>query len=293
MPLFHYMAKSQEGKTIQGEIAATTSRDAIQRLRHQDLLVTRLTEKAVRVFDTSQWKGLWRKPHVTNKELIVFTHQFATLIRAGVPLLECLDILGTEVENEAWQPVVSRVREEVERGVLLAKALGTFPDIFHEFYRNMVEVGETTGRLDESLSQLAVYLDKQAQLRAKVISALAYPALLVTVALTVLVFLLVWVVPLFSGLFQEFGESLPWLTQVVIDLATGLREHVLVFVGLLASLVAGGRFMFANPKGLIQQHPALNLFSYTADHRLPGLIFHLGPQNIQTFQKRDPSPNQR
>jgi type IV pilus assembly protein PilC len=249
MPLFHYMAKSQEGKTIQGEMTAPTSRAAIQRLRRQDLLVTRLTEKTVRVFDASQWKGSWGKPHVTNKELIVFTHQFATLLRAGVPLLECLDILGTEVENQAWEPVVSRVREEVERGVLLAKALGQFPDIFHEFYRNMVEVGEATGRLDESLSQLAVYLDKQAQLRAKVISALAYPALLVSVALTVLVFLLIWVVPLFSGLFQEFGESLPWLTQVVIDLAAGLREHALVFVGLLGCLVVGGRLMFTNAKG--------------------------------------------
>lgn len=229
-------------------MAATTSRDAIQRLRRQDLLVIHLTEKAVRLFDMSQWKGSWRKPRVTNKELIVFTHQFATLVRAGVPLLECLDILGTEVDNQAWQPVVSRVREEVERGVLLTKALGQFPDIFHEFYRNMVEVGETTGRLDESLSQLAVYLDKQAQLRAKVVSALSYPALLVTVALTVLVFLLAWVVPLFSGLFQEFGESLPWLTQVVIDLAAGLREHALVFVGLLGGLVVGSRFMLTNPK---------------------------------------------
>jgi len=248
MPLFHYMAKSQEGKTIEGEMTATTSRDAIQRLRRQDLLVIHLTEKVGRVFVMSQWKGSWRKPRVTNKELIVFTHQFATLIRAGVPLLECFDILGTEVDNQAWQPVVSRVREEVERGVLLAKALGQFPDIFHEFYRNMVEVGETTGRLDESLSQLAVYLDKQAQLRAKVVSALSYPALLVTVALTVLVFLLVWVVPLFSGLFQEFGESLPWLTQVVIDLAAGLREHALVLVGLLGGLVVGSRFMLTNPK---------------------------------------------
>jgi len=248
MPQFQYRAQNQVGKTIQGEITAATSRDAIQRLRRQDLLVTHLTEKVVRLVDTSQWKRSWRNPRVTNKELIVFTHQFATLIRAGVPLLECLDILGAEVENPAWQPVVSRVREEVERGVLLAQALGQFPGIFHEFYRNMVEVGETTGRLDESLLQLAVYLDKQAQLRAKVISALAYPALLVTVALTVLVFLLVWVVPLFSGLFQEFGESLPWLTQVIIDLAAGLREYALVFVGLLGSLVVGSRLMLTNVK---------------------------------------------
>ncbi len=248
MPTFHYIAKNHGGKTIQGEIIAVASHEAIQRLRRQDLLVTRLTEKVVGVFDASQWKGSWKNPRITNKEIVVFTHQFATLIRAGVPLLECLDILGTEVENPAWEPLVRRIRAEVEQGALLAKALGHFPAIFHEFYRNMVEVGETTGRLDESLSQLAVYLDKQAQLRAKIISALAYPALLVTVALMVFVFLLVWIVPLFSGLFQEFGESLPWLTQVVIHLAGGLREHGLVLVGLLVISVLGGRLMLANAK---------------------------------------------
>ena len=248
MPMFNYMGKNQGGKSIQGEILAPSSREAIQLLRRQDMLVTHLTEKVVSVLDASQWKGSWRKPRVTNKELVVFTHQFATLIRAGVPLLECLDILGTETENSAWQPVVSRIREDIEQGALLAKALGRFPTIFHKFYRSMVEVGETTGQLDESLLQLAVYLEKQAQLRAKIISALAYPALLVTVALTVLVFLLVWVVPLFSGLFQEYGESLPWLTQVVIHLADSLREHAVLFAGLLGSLVVGGRLMLANRK---------------------------------------------
>jgi type IV pilus assembly protein PilC len=112
----------------------------------------------------------------------------------------------------------------------------------------MVEVGETTGRLDERLSQLAVYLDKQAQLRGKILSALAYPALLVTVAMTVFVFLLISVVPLFSGLFKEFGESLPWLTQMVLDLSDGLRSHALVLVSLLGILVLGSRIILANPK---------------------------------------------
>ena len=248
MPMFHYMGKNQGGQSVQGDILAASSREAIHLLRRQDLLVTHLTEKVVSVLGASQWKDSWRKPRVTNKELVVFTQQFATLIRAGVPILECLNILGTETENSAWQPVVSRICADVEQGALLAKALGRFPTIFHEFYRNMVEVGETTGQLDESLSQLAVYLEKQAQLRAKIVSALAYPALLVTVALTVLVFLLVWVVPLFSGLFQEYGESLPWLTQVVIHLADNLREHIVLFVGFLGSLFVGGRLLLSNAK---------------------------------------------
>ena len=248
MALFQYRAKNLGGQSIQGEIVATSSQEAIQLLRRQDILVMRLTEKIDEALDASQWEISWRKPRITNKELVLFTHQFATLIRAGVPLLECLDILGTEGENQAWQPVVSHIRAEIEQGALLAQSLGHFPTIFHEFYRRMVEVGETTGRLDESLSQLAVYLDKQAQLRAKILSALAYPALLVTVAMTVFVFLLIWVVPLFSGLFKEFGESLPWLTQMVLDLSDGLRRHALVLVSLLGALVLGSRIALANPQ---------------------------------------------
>ncbi len=249
MAMFQYMAKNVVGQSIHGEIAATSSQEAIQLLRRQDMFVTRLTEKMGGAMNASQKKISWRNPHVTNKELVAFTHQFSTLIRAGVPLLECLDILGTEVENSAWHSVLQHIRDDVEQGALLAQALGHFSTIFHEFYRRMVEVGETTGRLDESLSQLAIYLDKQAQLRAKIISALAYPALLVTVALLVFVFLLIWVVPLFSGLFQEFGESLPWLTQIVIHLADGLREHVFILVGLLGGLVLAGRILSTKAMG--------------------------------------------
>ncbi len=248
MPMFQYMGKTQGGESIQGQIAASSSREAIQLLRQQDMLVTHLAEKMANILDISQWKPFWKTPHVKDRELVIFTHQFATLIRAGVPLLECLEILGTEVDNPAWKPVLERIRADVEQGALLAIALANFPTIFHDFYRRMIEVGEATGRLDESLLQLAVYLDKQVQLKAKIISAMTYPALLATVALIVFVFLLLWVVPLFSGLFQEFGESLPWLTQVVIHLADGLRTHAFIILGLLGMMVLVTRIMLTKPK---------------------------------------------
>ena len=248
MPMFQYMGKTQGGQSIQGEIAASSSREAIQLLRQQDMLVTHLGEKVANVLDVSQWKSFRKTPHVKDKEVVIFTHQFATLIRAGVPLLECLEILGTEVENPAWKPVVERIRADVEQGALLADALANFPTIFHDFYRRMIAVGEATGRLDESLLQLAVYLDKQAQLKAKIISAMTYPALLATVALVVFAFLLLWVVPLFSGLFQEFGESLPWLTQMMIHLADGLRTHALIILGLFGLMVLATRSMLRNQR---------------------------------------------
>lgn len=249
MPIFEYMAKTGEGKTLQGEILAATSREAIQLLRGQDVMVTRLKEKVDRVLDLGRWSQSWSTRRVTNKDLVVFTHQLATLIRAGVPLLECLDILSSEAENPTLKQIIDRIREAVERGTLLAQAMSVYPDLFHEFYRSMVEVGETTGRLDESLAQLAIYLDKQAQLRSKILSALAYPGLLVTVAITVLVFLLIWVVPLFSGLFQEMGESLPWLTQMVIQVADSIRTHWLVVAGILGGTVLGVKWMLHDGSG--------------------------------------------
>ena len=252
MPRFEYRAKNLDGQTVHGEVMAATSSEALQLLRRQDVLVTGLEEKAERVFNLSghltSWSPRWNWRGVSNKELVVFTHQLATLIRAGVPLLECLDILSSEAENPALQQVVKHIREDVEGGALLAHALKRNPTVFNEFYRSMVEVGEMTGRLDESLTQLAVYLDKQAQLRAKIFSGLAYPALLLAVALIVLVFLLIWVVPLFSGLFQDMGESLPWLTQVVIDLAEGVRDHFFLLAAFGGSLVMGIRWFLKNPK---------------------------------------------
>ncbi len=249
MPIFEYMAKTGEGKTLQGEILAATSREAIQLLRGQDVMVTRLKEKVDRVLDLGRWSQSWSTRRVTNKDLVVFTHQLATLIRAGVPLLECLDILSSEAENPTLKQIIDRIREAVERGTLLAQAMSVYPDLFHEFYRSMVEVGETTGRLDESLAQLAIYLEKQAQLRSKILSALAYPGLLVTVAITVLVFLLIWVVPLFSGLFQDMGESLPWLTQMVIQVADSIRTHWLVVAGILGGTVLGVKWMLHDGSG--------------------------------------------
>ncbi len=252
MPRFEYRAKNLDGQTVHGEVLAATSSEALQLLRRQDVLVTGLQEKVERVFNLSGqltgWSRRWSWRGVSSKELVVFTHQLATLIRAGVPLLECLDILSSEAENPTLQQVVKHIREDVEGGTLLAHALKRNPTVFNEFYRSMVEVGETTGRLDESLTQLAVYLDKQAQLRAKIFSGLAYPALLVAVAMIVLVFLLIWVVPLFSGLFQDMGESLPWLTQVVIDVAEGVRDHFFLLAAFWGSLVMGIRWILKNPK---------------------------------------------
>ncbi|MGD9850520.1 MAG: type II secretion system F family protein [Nitrospirales bacterium] len=246
MPIFEYSGKNGMGRMMTGEVMAATSQEAVHMLRRQELFVTRLQEKVDGPSQPKETQTRWPFiQRISSKELVGFTHQLATLIRAGVPLLECLDMLGSEMSSPRFKQVLQGIRENVEGGSFLAQALSRYPDIFPPIYLSLVEVGESTGRLDESLTQLAEYLEKQTRLRAKILSALAYPALLVGVALSVLVFLCVWVVPMFSELFSEMGESLPWLTLVVISLAEGLRDY-----GVLV-LVLGGLILWG-AKGLLQ-----------------------------------------
>lgn len=248
MPAFEYSGKNSVGRVMTGEVIASTPQEAVHMLRRQDLFITRLVEKVTDSMAPGPISAGWGiTRRVSSKELVGFTHQLATLIRAGVPLLECLDLLGSEAESPRFMQILQGIREKVEGGSFLAKALSHYPDVFPPIYVSLVKVGESTGRLDESLTQLAQYLEKQTRLRAKILSALAYPALLVSVALGVLLFLCVWVVPMFSELFSEMGEALPWLTLIVISLAEGLRDYGLLVMGLGGFMLWGVRGMLRNP----------------------------------------------
>ncbi len=259
MPTFEYSGKNGVGHMMTGEVIASTPQEAIHMLRRQELFITRLEEKVTDSSGPKNTPAGWAfTQRVSSKELVGFTHQLATLIRAGVPLLECLDLLGSEAGSPRFKQVLQEIREKVEGGSFLAKALSHYPEIFPPIYVSLVEVGESTGRLDESLTQLAQYLEKQTRLRAKILSALAYPALLVSVALGVLVFLCVWVVPLFSELFSEMGEALPWLTMVVISLAEGLRDYGLLVMVLGGLILWGIRGLLRNP-GIREKQDAILL----------------------------------
>ena len=259
MPTFEYSGKTDVGRMMTGEVIASTAQEAVHMLRRQELFITRLEEKVTDSSGPKNTPAGWSfTRRVSSKELVGFTHQLATLIRAGVPLLECLDLLSSEAVSPRFRQVLHMIREKVEGGSFLAKALSHYPDIFPPIYVSLVEVGESTGRLDESLTQLAQYLEKQTRLRAKILSALAYPALLVSVALGVLVFLCVWVVPLFSELFSEMGEALPWLTLVVISLAEGLRDYGLLVIVLGGLILWGIRGLLQSP-GIREKQDAILL----------------------------------
>jgi type IV pilus assembly protein PilC len=231
MPVFVYQGRSAGG-TQRGEIEAADRTTAVGELRQRAILVTRIAEKA------GGKAGTKRGGKVKDKQMAVFTRQFSTMIDAGLPLVQCLNILAEQSESGNLRRVTSNVARTVESGATLADALRKHPRTFDDLYTNMVEVGESGGILDVVLQRLALYIEKAASLKRKVKSALVYPASIVTVAVLVITFMLTFVIPTFAKMFKDLGGELPTPTRVVI----GLSEFVRSYFGLIMSGISGGMF---------------------------------------------------
>ena len=238
MPTFVYRVKTRKGGVRQGELDAVDQGAALRALRQQDLFVTRIREKPG--FSTAGWSfpGTAR---VSQKDLLVFTYQLEALIKAGVPLAQSLDMLATQASSSALQAVLHAVKQKVKSGSSLADALQGHPTVFTSWYVSMIQAGEESGTLDQTFGRLAEHLDKVVRLRQQVTLALAYPLLVVTVALLVLWVLLIWVIPMFATMFADWGDALPWPTAVVLALSRWLQEQwVSVLLGVIG-LGIGGR----------------------------------------------------
>ena len=229
MPQFEYRGTSRTGEQVSGTRAAP-SREALDALlRREQITPTRIVEKGREIAIP--------KPKVAGsvnaKELAIFTRQFSVMIDAGLPLVQCLEILATQQENKGFAKALSQVRSSVEGGSNLANALRQFPKIFDDLYSNMVEAGETGGILDTILQRLSGYIEKAVKLKRAVQSALIYPVAVVSIAGGV-IFLLLWkVVPIFATLFAGLQVELPLPTRIVIGLSTaiGTLALPLIFCG--------------------------------------------------------------
>ncbi len=238
MPTFVYRVKTRQGGARQGELEAVDQDAALRALRRQDLYVTRIREKSSRSIEGWSFPGTAR---VSQNEVMVVTYQLEALINAGVPLVQSLDMLATQASGPAFQAVLRAVKQKVESGSSLADALQGHPTVFTPWYVSMVEAGEESGTLDKTFGRLAVHLDKVVRLRQQVKLALAYPLLVVSVALLVLWVLLIWVIPMFATMFADWGDALPWPTAVVLALSRWLQEQwVSAFFGMVG-LGIGGR----------------------------------------------------
>jgi type IV pilus assembly protein PilC len=248
MATFAYSGRTRAGQTVTGEHMADTVEAAVSALRRQQILVTQINpvkDKAAVV------KGAPKKraKTVNPKNLAVFTRQFSVMIDAGLPLVQCLEILGTQEEDKAFAGVILATRADVEAGASLADAMKKHPKTFDPLFTNMIAAGEAGGILDTILKRLATYIEKAVKLKSQVKSAMVYPIALIVIAAVVVGVILWKVIPTFANLFAGLGADLPLPTRVVIAMSNGLVRFGPFLIGALVAAGWAFRQYYATPAG--------------------------------------------
>jgi type IV pilus assembly protein PilC len=244
MPVYTYRGVNKTGAAVAGERAASNKTEAAAALRRDQITVSKISEKG-KEFNFPTFGG-----GVDSKELAIFTRQFSVMIDAGLPLVQCLEILASQQENKTFQRILNNVRASVEGGSTLSAAMKQHEKIFDALYYNMVEAGETGGILDTILQRLSLYIEKSVKLKRAVKSAMIYPIVVMGIAAGVIILLLWKVVPIFVNLFAGLGADLPLPTRIVIGLSNfvGSIYGGLIVVVFIAAAVAI-KLWYATPPG--------------------------------------------
>ncbi len=231
--VYQWSGKTPKGIIESGEITATSREDVIAQLRKRNIIPTVVTEKTKKV------KKIGFGGKVKDKDIVVFTRQFATMIDAGLPLVQALDILSAQVENKTLGKALQEIKVDVESGATYADALKKHPRIFSELYVNMVAAGEAGGILDTILNRLASYIEKAMKLKKKVKGAMVYPAVVTSIAVIVIAIIMIFVVPTFSKMFTQLGGTLPLPTRIVINLSNFIAGigGLLILGGIIAFVI--------------------------------------------------------
>src|SRR6201993_3915701 len=244
MPVYTYRGTNRSGGAVSGEVTATSKAELQNILRRQQITATKMSEKG-KEFNLPTFGG-----SVNAKELAVFTRQFSVMIDAGLPLVQCLEILAGQQENVAFQKVLTGTRASVEGGTTLSAAMKQYDKVFDTLYYNMVEAGETGGILDTILQRLSSYIEKNVKLKRAVQSAMIYPVAVIGIAVMVITLLLWKVVPIFTTLFNGLGVDLPLPTRIVIGMSKfiGSIYGFLIFVFVIGVGVAL-KLWYGTPQG--------------------------------------------
>jgi len=243
VPRFKWEGKVVGGGAQSGTIEAVNETIVRAQLRQQRIIPTKIKKLSERK------QIVLFKSKVKPKNLAIFTRQLATMIDAGLPLVQSLDILAEQEENPTLKEILGQVKDDVESGMTFAAALKKHPKAFNDLYTNMVVAGEEAGTLDIILNRLATFIEKAEALRRKVKSALMYPMIVTFVAVVVVGILMVFVIPTFEKMFREAGQQLPGLTQLVVDTSKFVRSHILIVIGFIIVLIIAIRYIRKTDKG--------------------------------------------
>jgi type IV pilus assembly protein PilC len=241
MPIYLWNAKSRSGDKKKGELEASSPEAVALHLKGIGLAPEKVKEKPKDISEIFPFLAA----KVTIKDLVVFTRQFAVMIDAGLPLVQCLQILADQQENMTFKSVLREVRSDIEQGQTFADSLAKHPKVFDDLFVNLVAAGEIGGILDTILNRLAIQLEKQEKLRKQLKGAMVYPATVSTIAVACIVLLLVKVIPVFQQMFADFGGTLPGPTQMVIAISEWLQAYIVyLMVGIFSFFTAFGQARF-------------------------------------------------
>jgi len=240
---FVWSGKTRQGQVQKGELVAKTREEVIAQLRKQNILVTSVQEKAA----SRKFPGFGGR--VGSKDIVIFTRQFSTMIDAGLPLVQCLEILSNQTENKTLAKTIGLVRGDVESGSTYADALRKFPKVFDDLYVNMVAAGEVGGILDTILNRLAKHIEKAMKLKKEITTAMVYPGVIIGVAVVVISVLMVWVIPIFASMFTDFGGVLPLPTRIVVGASNFMKHNLLYIIGAVGALGYGVKRYYGTTAG--------------------------------------------
>jgi type IV pilus assembly protein PilC len=249
MPSFAYTGRTRSGEVVSGERAADSMENAVAALRREQLIITRIAPARAKTAAGAPAKAVRSGKKVPSKNLAIFTRQFSVMIDAGLPLVQCLEILGSQEEDKNFAAVILQTRSDVEGGAALADAMRKHPGAFDSLYTNMVAAGEAGGILDAILKRLATYIEKNVKLIAQVKSAMTYPIAVITIAALVVLVILWKVIPTFASLFAGLGAELPLPTQIVIWMSNAVVKLMPIIVIGVGAGVYGLKQYYATNNG--------------------------------------------
>ena len=222
MPTYIWAGRTRKGRVLKGQLEAANERIARIQLKRRNIDVTKLKPKPKDLFENISFL----QPKVTAKDVVIFTRQFSTMIDAGLPLVQGLNMLSEQSQNKTFKHILSQVTKDVEGGSTLADALGKHPKVFDSLFVNLVAAGEVGGVLDTILQRLAAYIEKAEKLKAQIKGAMTYPAVVIGIAIIVITVIMIFVIPVFQDMFSSFGKALPGPTQLVVNLSDFTKGNI-------------------------------------------------------------------
>ncbi len=221
MPIYQWVAISKKGRKLKGELDAANEKIAMSQLKKRNLTIKKLKPKPKDLFASIPFL----QPKVSKKDVVIFTRQFSTMIDAGLPLVQGLQILAEQSENPTFKAILKEITKDVEGGSTLAEALKKHPQVFDNLFVNLVAAGEVGGILDTILRRLATFIEKAEKLKSQIKGAMTYPLVVVAIAVIVISVILIFVIPVFEEMFRGFGKALPAPTEFVVNLSRFMKSN--------------------------------------------------------------------